>query len=454
MTEGGPVRVRVRVLVTMAVSACVALVACGPEKPKEYTGAEPSQASAAAAARFAPLVRLAKNESLMPMDATRFIERSALRFDHEGLCRDEAPIADPTDPRRLGLRTTKPYRHQRVQPGSPSSKPVTCPGHGGPEHATTDTAAGFYLDPPKEIRKGEGPGAPVYWEHHKHRTDPARTAYVYWFFYAYNKLTPGNRHEGDWERVAVQLRDGKPEAVTFAKHGSDPCSVKWSDLDQQGGHPTVYSARGSHGSYATDDYHWVGGTVDRTSKDGVEWQTWNNVRPVDGEPWWGYAGWWGSQQHVKGFNGPMGPYPKRQLPGVFTDERCGGAGTPPADPPGEQPAPKTKQGAIQRYEQYLHALGREDIDTVCEVAGPAAKKAQDQGFGPCRTTYAVVFRMISPAQKKALRTATVDPQRVIVETPEKVEMPVEAVRSSATFSESDLGSYTLEYIKDAWYITD
>ncbi|WP_209446030.1 hypothetical protein [Streptomyces sp. MZ04] len=127
---------------------------------------------------------------------------------------------------------------------------------------------------------------------------------------------------------------------------------------------------------------------------------------------------------------------------------------PSAEPTGDQPAPRTKEGAIQRYEQYLHALGREDIDTVCEVAGPAAKKAQDQGFGPCTSTYTTVFQMISPAQKKALKTATVDPQRIAVRTPDRIEMPVEAVRSSATFSESDLGSYTLEYLKDDWYITD
>ncbi|MFC8662060.1 hypothetical protein [Streptomyces sp. NPDC057199] len=127
---------------------------------------------------------------------------------------------------------------------------------------------------------------------------------------------------------------------------------------------------------------------------------------------------------------------------------------PSAEPTGDQPAPKTKAGAIQRYEQYLHALGREDIDTVCEVAGPAAKKAQDQGFGPCTSTYAAVFQMISPTQKKALETATVDPQRIAVRTPDKIEMPVEAVRASATFSESDLGSYTLEYLKNDWYITD
>ncbi|MEU0086185.1 hypothetical protein [Streptomyces sp. NPDC006274] len=132
------------------------------------------------------------------------------------------------------------------------------------------------------------------------------------------------------------------------------------------------------------------------------------------------------------------------------------AGTekPSAAPTGNQPAPMTKERAIQRYEQYLHGLGREDIDTVCEVAGPGAKKAQDQGFGPCTSTYVVVFQMISPEQKKALRTATVDPRRVVVRTLDKIEMPLEAVRSSATFTESDLGSYTLEYLKNDYYITD
>lgn len=137
-----------------------------------------------------------------------------------------------------------------------------------------------------------------------------------------------------------------------------------------------------------------------------------------------------------------------------TPSASAGTGTPSVVPTGDGPAPRTEEGAIKRYEQYLHALGHEDIDTVCEVAGPAAKQAEDQGFGPCTSTYVAVFRMISPAQKKALRTATVDPGRVVVRTPGKIEMPVEAVRSSATFSESDLGSYTLEYLKTDWYITD
>lgn len=127
---------------------------------------------------------------------------------------------------------------------------------------------------------------------------------------------------------------------------------------------------------------------------------------------------------------------------------------PSATPTGDQPAPRTKERAIQRYEQYLHALGREDVKTACEVAGPGAKKAEDKGFGPCTSTYVAVFQMISPAQKKALQHATVDPQRVAVRTPARIEMPLAAVRTSATFSEDDLGSYVLEYLKDDWYITD
>ncbi|MEU7242628.1 PT domain-containing protein [Streptomyces sparsogenes] len=454
------------------MSLSVALVACGPEKEKEYTGAEPSQGTAADAARFAPLVRLAKGETLEPMDATHFIERSALRFDHDGMCRDEGPVADPADPRRLGS-AENPYQHADIEPGKASSKPVSCPGHGERWRTSTEPDGGFYLDPPKEVREGEGTGAPVYWEYHKHKTDPARGAYVYWFFYAYNNLLGGNRHEGDWERVAVQLRDGKPEAMTFAKHGGDPCSVKWSDLDPQGGHPTVYSARGSHGSYPTTGYHRVKIALDRTSK-GAEWHTWDNIRPVKGEPWWGYAGWWGSQQHVNGFNGPIGPYPKRLLPGIFTSDSCGPADEKPTSPPQDQPteqpsdqpserpserpsdqgAPRTEEGAIRRYEEYLHAVGREDIKTVCDVGGPAAKQAEDQGFGPCESTFLVTFQMISPTQKKALQAATVDPQKIVVRAPDKIDIPAAAVKASVTFSESEIGTSTLEYLKDNWYITD
>ncbi|MEO3762986.1 hypothetical protein [Streptomyces sp. B8F3] len=127
---------------------------------------------------------------------------------------------------------------------------------------------------------------------------------------------------------------------------------------------------------------------------------------------------------------------------------------PSAGPAGDQPAPKTKEGAIERYEQFLHAVGREDIDTICEVAGPAAQQAEDEGFGPCESTFVAVFQMIPPEKKEALKTATVDPQGVAVLTPAKVEIPAEAVRASVTFTEDEIGSSTMEYLKDDWFVTD
>ncbi|MGW5925566.1 hypothetical protein ACWF2L_04875 [Streptomyces anulatus] len=151
---------------------------------------------------------------------------------------------------------------------------------------------------------------------------------------------------------------------------------------------------------------------------------------------------------------PSRPSASTSAKGPLAASSSAGTEQPSAAPTGNQPAPMTKERAIQRYEQYLHGLGHEDIDSVCEVAGPGAKKAQDQGFGPCTSTYVVVFQMISPEQKKALQTATVDPQRVVVRTLDKIEMPLEAVRSSATFTENDLGSYTLEYLKNDYFITD
>jgi hypothetical protein len=61
--------------------------------------------------------------------------------------------------------------------------------------------------------------------------------------------------------------------------------------------------------------------------------------------------------------------------------------------------------------------------------------------------------MIPPNHKKALQTATVDPKFVIVRTPRKIEVPVNAVKAAVTFAEEELGSATLEYIDNNWYIT-
>jgi hypothetical protein len=118
-------------------------------------------------------------------------------------------------------------------------------------------------------------------------------------------------------------------------------------------------------------------------------------------------------------------------------------------------ADDTTQGAIARAEQFLHALGEGDIATICEIAGPAAQRAEAEGAGSCETAFGLmVTSMISPEQREALATATVDPNLVDETTPGQVEVPVDAIVSSVTFTEQELGSLTLAYQNDNWFIID
>jgi hypothetical protein len=115
--------------------------------------------------------------------------------------------------------------------------------------------------------------------------------------------------------------------------------------------------------------------------------------------------------------------------------------------------PAKPAGAVERYEAYLHAVGDEDVTTACEIAAPAAKKAEDEGFGPCEKTLPISFQLFSAGQRKALRTATVDRGRV-TEGAKKVEIPAKAVQAGVKFTSGDLGDAVLELRGGKWYITD
>jgi hypothetical protein len=140
------------------------------------------------------------------------------------------------------------------------------------------------------------------------------------------------------------------------------------------------------------------------------------------------------------------------------------AGTPASTPATTQPststaattsaAPaKTTAGAIKRMEDLLHALGRGDLKTLCEIAGPAMKKAEAEGVGPCEKAFTGMLSLISAKQKTALRTATVDPAKVSTHGG-KVEVPASAIRAAVTFTEEELGDTVLEYQGDNWYVVD
>lgn len=104
---------------------------------------------------------------------------------------------------------------------------------------------------------------PVYYGRVLRETDAEGNRWTilqYHFFYAFNdwRLAANgmNHHEGDWELVAVYLKNDAPYAVLFSQHGSG-CMVRWDKArkakDENGAettHPIVYVALGSHANYA------------------------------------------------------------------------------------------------------------------------------------------------------------------------------------------------------------
>lgn len=227
MSHGLPRRVAAAGLTAVAV----VIAGCdgGEELPRSSGDPSPAAGRGAEAARFAPMVWLAAGDEHGPMDASRFVAESELLFHR--VCQASPAtkqVAADVDERKLGGRDA-PYTAQECS-ATVASDAYTGTGTG------TGESQGFYLDLDNDegVRRGDGPSAPVYWQHYE-KGDGRTTAFVYWLFYGYNDAF--NNHEGDWERVAVQLVDGEPDGVTFWKHEEPPCRVAWSDIDKRDGHP-------------------------------------------------------------------------------------------------------------------------------------------------------------------------------------------------------------------------
>jgi hypothetical protein len=82
----------------------------------------------------------------------------------------------------------------------------------------------------------------------------------YHYFYAFNdwRLAANgiNHHEGDWEMVAVYLKNDEPYSLLLSQHGTGAMEL-WQDVrcvkDKDGSettHPLIYVALGSHANYS------------------------------------------------------------------------------------------------------------------------------------------------------------------------------------------------------------
>ncbi|MEO8354648.1 MAG: hypothetical protein ABI621_01925 [Chloroflexota bacterium] len=104
---------------------------------------------------------------------------------------------------------------------------------------------------------------PVYYGRVTRRRDEEGNHWIslqYHFFYAFNdwRLAANgiNHHEGDWEMVAVYLKNDEPYSVLFSQHGTGAMEL-WTNVrcarDQFASdttHPIIYVALGSHANYS------------------------------------------------------------------------------------------------------------------------------------------------------------------------------------------------------------
>jgi hypothetical protein len=115
-------------------------------------------------------------------------------------------------------------------------------------------------------------------------------------------------HEGDWERMTLYLDKSDPfgaapEAAAFYRHSTNTFR-KWDGVEKaEGTHPVGYAAIGSHATLPTPGF----GHIDVGDPDGPRWQTWQGLRSIIEEPWYGFGGAWGRLGKVRDATGPLGP---------------------------------------------------------------------------------------------------------------------------------------------------
>jgi RsiW-degrading membrane proteinase PrsW (M82 family) len=175
----------------------------------------------------------------------------------------------------------------------------------------------------------EAGGPPIALYAHVVRDEnPDHITVQYWALYFYNDWF--NKHEGDWEMAQVILTvTGEPEWVVLSQHHGGTRRAWPSAPVEDGTHPVVYVALGSHANYFAGDEIYPNGKdvgnrrieiMDRTgsfsrvtpevillpdraglSEDPGAWA---------GAEWLPFRGRWGEAAVQSDFGGPLGPADK------------------------------------------------------------------------------------------------------------------------------------------------
>jgi len=268
-----------------------------------------------------------------PANVEWYLPNVQMRFHHNN-CPDHQILNQGT----ITVSNVTTQRHQST--GSFCLHSGTTYGSNGDGGWNKDQT--FFLQATNDDVTHPGVRDPSGWKVYTHvyRNNLGGYSIQYWFFYAYNDFISAYNHEADWEHITVQLDANQQKySVTFAAHYSPktwPASqVLWYN---NGTHPLVWVADGSHASYASEgecDSAYPEGTNEScwTNPD-QRWFTWSggkgsdaglqggglvNVgempaqgRPMPGQEWLLYSGRWGeigTEELVKDedTSGPRGP---------------------------------------------------------------------------------------------------------------------------------------------------
>ncbi|WP_410664650.1 hypothetical protein [Amycolatopsis sp. lyj-84] len=114
------------------------------------------------------------------------------------------------------------------------------------------------------------------------------------------------------------------------------------------------------------------------------------------------------------------------------------------------PAAHTPVGAASVMEEFHHALGAKNLETVCRISAPA----YDGGIKECRSLTPMLFEMFTPEDLKNLKATRVDPAKVRSKGPDQVTVPPKAIAPKATIMDSDPKTFTMAWRDGTWVIID
>jgi len=152
----------------------------------------------------------------------------------------------------------------------------------------------FFLQPPDDaVHNGSSNAADWKVYGHVYKNIYGGVNVQYWFFFPYNDAQAGFNHESDWEHINVRLNpDYSVAGVHFAHHKNvtfyAKASVQWFNST----HPVVWTADGSHASYASESV--CDSTIEEAGWGASSCETNANYR------WFTWAGGKGTEPGLQG----------------------------------------------------------------------------------------------------------------------------------------------------------